>query len=394
MKLRFILLLLAALLLAGCSARKPLLYGAAVTPAEISPNADGVADVARLTYEVSRPATVSIYLVDEAGVRHVFRQAASRPRGSYEALFSGVIEDRLLPDGCYACVFEAQAADGESARAEIPLILAGGAADYIEIRNLNIYPALFTPNRDGITDRVTIAYYLTKEAAKVQAYLLSATGEKYPLPEDKIRPVGQVGNHEHDYEGGVDLGATPPPNGTYTVVVEAEDAVGNRDVARGSLTIADGGVPQVQIVNRAAEWSATTVPLGGTLTFTCTVRNTGKVGVRTKGPASGTLYTTSENFNSKAMYEEPGVFRIGLDFEGNSSGRSYPFRWQLGLDADLAIVDGQAYLMPGQTALVVGHLEIVDPPAKVAPTYWIGLLHEQVQIVEDRVEPLVVTIGF
>jgi hypothetical protein len=395
LKLRvfFVAVICLTALLTGCS-RKPLLYDVHVEPDVISPNADGVADVASITYALGRHALVTLSFRGESGAEHALRSEADRPRGTYRILFSGVIENRLLPDGRYTCVVEAVADNGERASVEMPLTLQGGEATQIEIHNLNIYPATFTPNRDGISDRVTIAYYLTKEARDVQVYLLGADGTKYPIPEDQIRPMGQSGNHEHDYEGGVDLGAAPPPDGTYTVVVEAEDAVGTRDVARGQLTIENGGVPRVEVVNRSADWSATTVPLGGTLTFTCTVRNIGKVGVRTKGPEPDTTYTTSENFNSKGMYEEPGIFRLGLDYEGNSSGRTYPFRWQLGRDDELAVVDGQKYLMPGQTATIVGHIQIIDKPVKVAPYYWLGLIHEQVWIVEDRVEPVSITIGF
>jgi hypothetical protein len=396
LKLRALYLVIALCLaawLTGCG-QKPLLYDVHVDPEVISPNADGVADVARITYALGRHASVTLYFEDESGAQHALRTDAERPRGTYEVLFSGVIEDRLLPDGRYTCVVEAVADNGERATVTAPLTLQGGEATQIEIRNLNIYPASFTPNRDGINDRVTIAYYLTTEAKDVEVYLLGSDGTKYPIPADKIRPMGQAGNHEHDYEGGVDLGAAPPPDGTYTVVVEAEDAVGTRAVARGQLTIENGGVPMVEVVNRAAEWSSTVVPLGGTLTFTCTVRNIGKVGVRTKGPEPGTTYTTSENFNSKGMYEEPGIFRLGLDYEGNSSGRTYPFRWQLGRDDELTVVDGQKYLMPGQTVMVVGHIQIIDQPVKVAPYYWLGLIHEQVWIVEDRVEPVPITIGY
>jgi hypothetical protein len=395
LKLRvfFVAVICLTALLTGCS-RKSLLYDVHVEPDVISPNADGVADVASITYALGRHALVTLSFRGESGAEHALRSEADRPRGTYRILFSGVIENRLLPDGRYTCVVEAVADNGERASVEMPLTLQGGEATQIEIHNLNIYPATFTPNRDGISDRVTIAYYLTKEARDVQVYLLGADGTKYPIPEDQIRPMGQSGNHEHDYEGGVDLGAAPPPDGTYTVVVEAEDAVGTRDVARGQLTIENGGVPRVEVVNRSADWSATTVPLGGTLTFTCTVRNIGKVGVRTKGPEPDTTYTTSENFNSKGMYEEPGIFRLGLDYEGNSSGRTYPFRWQLGRDDELTVVDGQKYLMPGQTATIVGHIQIIDKPVKVAPYYWLGLIHEQVWIVEDRVEPVSITIGF
>lgn len=397
MKVRTFLLVLAflglALAVASCGG-KPLLSAVNLDPAVISPNADGVTDVARIKYQLARKASISITFLDAQSGKHVFRADAARPAGSYEALFSGVIDNRLLPDGSYTCVLEATTSQGEHAKIETPLTIQGGESDYIEIKNLNIYPTTFTPNRDGINDRVTIAYYLTKEAAKVQVYLLDAQGSQYPIPEDKIRKMGQVGNHEHDYEGGVDLGATPPTDGTYTVVVEAEDAVGNRDVVRGQLTIQDGGVPQAQIVNRAAQWSASVLPLGGTLTFTCTVENIGKVGIRTKGPPSGTTYTTSENFYSKDMAEEPGIFRVGLDYDGNSSGRTYPFRWQLGSDDELTVVNGYKYLMPGQIVTVVGHLTIVDKPFTITPYYWLGLMHEQVQIVDDKVDPVPVTIEY
>ena len=380
--------------LASCDSKRPLLYDVEIAPATISPNADGIADVARIKYSVARRAMVSVYLVDALGGRHVLREQAARPPGTYEALFSGVVADRLLPDGSYLCVFEAVGDGADVARKELPLTLEGGEPTHIEILNLTIHPPILTPNRDGISDRVTIGYYLTKEATKVQVYLLGADGKRYPLPEDKIRPVGQQGNHEHDYEGEVDRGATPPPDGDYEVVVEAEDAVGNRQVVRGTLTIKNGGVPQVEIVNRAATWSSGVVPLGEVLSFTCTVRNIGNVGVRTKGPPPGTLYNTSENFNSKEMYEEPGVFRVGLDYDGNSSGRQYPFRWQLGRDDELTDIDGYLYLMPGQAVEVVGHLRIVDVPVTIAPYHWIGLIHEQVQIVMDRVEASPISVGF
>lgn len=74
------------------------------------------------------------------------------------------------------------------------------------------------------------------------------------------------------------------------------------------------------------------------------------------------------------------------------------FRWQLGTDEELAVLETdigpQTYLMPGQTATVVGHLVIDDRPVKVQPYYWLGLIHEQVWIVQDRVEPTAISIGF
>jgi len=390
-------LVLVALLLAGCGPGE-LIREVSIRPAVISPNADGVTDVAEIKYTLARQSTITLYFVDQSGGEHYFRVDKRRSKGDRTAYFSGVIDGRLLPDGDYTMVLEAVDERGRRAQVRSPITLIDGDKIPLRIDNLSIWPNEFTPNRDGITDRVTIGYNLNKTATRVQVYLLDAEGVKYPVAEDKIREVGAPGTHEHDYDAGIDLGATPPKDGLYTVVVEAEDAVGNKAKAEGGLTIKDGGVPRVEIVNRAAVFSPSVVPLSGTLTFTCTVRNIGTVPVRTKGPESGTTYSTSENYNTLREYEEPGIFRIGLDYEGNSFGRLYPFRWQLGTDQELTRLETdigtETYLMPGQTVTVVGHLRIDDPPVKTAPYYWIGLIHEQVWIVQDRVEPTSISVGF
>ncbi|MBC7264345.1 MAG: hypothetical protein H5T64_08285 [Chloroflexi bacterium] len=382
-----------ALFLASCRAG-PLIYDVQIRPDVISPNADGVDDVAAVSYKIGSNANISIYLIDAQGNKHYFRRDGRRSHGSYTALFSGVIDGRMLPDGTYTMVLEATNESGRTEKIEKSITLVDADTNYIEIRNLNIYPSSFTPNRDGIKDRVTIAYYLNKEATIVRVYLLGPDGEKYPIPDDKIRPMGAPGNHEHDYEGGVDLGAAPPPDGTYTVVVEAEDAVGNRDQKTGQLTIEVGGVPMAEIVNRAVQWSGDSYALGQTLTFTCTVRNIGKVPIRTQGPESGYTYTNAETYGSCGYYTDPGVFRVGLDMEDNSIGREYPWRWQLGKDSELTVIDGHKYLMPGQTVQVVGHLTFVDKTPRTAPYFWVGLIHEEVRKVDDRVDPKQVTIDF
>jgi hypothetical protein len=374
------------------------LHDVSIRPTTISPNADGTDDIAELKYSVSRQANVSIHLIDADGQRHTFRDRKRRSEGDRTAYFGGVIDGSLLPDGDYTVLFEAVDQSGQQERLEKQITLHNGDPVHLHIENLNIWPKAFTPNRDGITDRVTVAYNLNKEATWVDVYLLDEQGTKYPVPEDKIREMGAAGSHEHDYDAGVDLGAMPPDDGEYTVVVEAEDAVGNKDRVEGKLTISGGGVPHVAVVNRAARFSPQVLPLGSTLTFTCTVKNTGRVPVRTIGPEPGTVYDTATNFNTLGAYEEPGAFRIGLDYEGNADGRMYPFRWQLGMDEELTVIDTeigpQKYLMPGQTVTVVGHLRVLEKPFKTNPYYWLGLIHEQVEIVQDRIEPTSISLGF
>jgi hypothetical protein len=66
----------------------------------------------------------------------------------------------------------------------------------------------------------------------------------------------------------------------------------------------------------------------------------------------------------------------------------------LGRNDELTVIDGQKYLMPGQRATVVGRIQIIDEPATVEPRYWLGLIHEQVEIVNDWVEVTDIAVGF
>ena len=390
-----------------------LLSDVSLNPANISPYAGSPNAATTIHYTIERASTVSIYLIDQQSGHHDFRNNQPRAAGSYDALFTGAINDGVLPDGQYTVVIEAKDGTGQSATIQKTLTITGADATLPQLTNYTVFPNLFTPNQDGIDDRVTIRYYLTKPA-KTDVYLTDGKN-RYEVMEKKSTlcikdELSCAGPHEYDYDGGIDQLATPPPNGTYDVIADAVDAVGNHTHESKQLIISDGGIPRATIKNSGVDWSpqaipslvtepnALLVPLGGTLTFTVTVENIGPVPIRTKGPVPGTLYTTSENFNTRQQYEEPGVWRIGLDSEGNSAGRSYPYRWQLGADSELkqVTIDGKEYLylMPGQRVTVSGTLRIVDKPPRINVHYWVGLVQEDVRIVEDHVEPKLVTVEY
>jgi hypothetical protein len=406
------ILILIFVLLTAC-AGDALLYDVSLTPDAISPHPGSENIATTLHYALARDASISIYLLDARGARHDFRIDQTRVVGEYDATFTGAINNRVLPDGAYRLVIEAKDARGQIAKIEKRLTITNADSTPPELQGFSVFPDAFTPNQDGIADRVIIRYWLTKPA-KLDVYLTDGKN-RYEVAEKKTTlnlkdGMSQPGAHEYDYDGGIDLLAPPPPNGTYTVVAEAVDAIGNRTRAEKALTIKESGIPRATISNSGVEWSpkglpslkieptAILVPLGDTLTFTVTVQNVGPVPLRTIGPEPGTLYTTSENFNTKKFYEQPGVWRVGLDSEGNSAGRSYPYRWQIGSTKELTrvVMDGKEYfyLMPGQRVTVSGTLRIVDKPPRVNVYYWVGLIQEDVRIVEDRVEPKLVTVEF
>ncbi|MEW5957198.1 MAG: hypothetical protein AB1801_05720 [Chloroflexota bacterium] len=394
------------LLLAACAGGS-LLSNVSINPDTITPNADGLADVTRLSYRLSRSANLSIYLVDGAGERHYFRDNRRRSEGDYRVDFGGVINGAMLPDGVYTWIVEAVADDGQTDRRQGTLTIHNADTSKPELQGFSVYPQTFTPNRDGIDDRVDINYYLTKEAG-VSVYLMGPDGvTRYPIAElERDIEPGQPGFHTYDYEGGVDRGADPPPDGLYTVYAEAEDRVGNRTIVTSTLAIAEGGVPRADIVAGNVDFynPATgdkVVPLGQTLAFTLTVENFGNVPIRTTGPASGEPYRSDENFNTKGSPESSGAWRIGLDYEGNPS-YAYPYRWAVGNLAELEkrVINGNTeyFLMPGQRAIVTGSIQIMDVPVSNNDrvTFWAGLIHEDVSIdvFNDHVDPQPIVIGF
>jgi hypothetical protein len=393
------------LLLMNCAGR-PLLTTVSVRPQAITPNADGIEDVARISYHLNGSADLSIYFLDGEGQRYYFRDSRRRSEGNYGVDFSGVVDGAMLPDGTYTWVVEAVADDGETSSQKGQLVIQEADIEKPMLEGFSVYPQVFTPNRDGINDRVDINYYLTKQA-EVSVYLVAPDGEtKYPIAEVErdIEP-GQPGFHTYDYEGGVDLGAEPPPDGLYTVQAEAVDRVGNRTIVTSSLTIEEGGVPRADIVSAEVDFynpktGHPVVPLGQTLAFTLTVENFGSVPIRTLGPSSGTHYRSDENFNTQGFYESPGVWRVGIDYEGNPS-YAYPYRWAVGnldeLEQRVINNNVEYFLMPGQRAIVVGSIEIVDVPAgRDTVDFWAGLIHEHVSIelFNDHVSPTPIVIGF
>jgi len=399
-KFYVLLFTLLCLLVTACSST-PLLTNMAVTPETISPRPGEKNRATLITYSLARPANVSVYLQDANG-KYVLRENQPRAAGDFQILFGGSVNNRTLNDGAYQVVVTAQDANGMHEEKTAALNIINADTSLPELQNFTVFPQAFTPNQDGLDDRVIIRYYLTKPA-RVTVYLTDGK-QKFPIDEKKETTLltedklSEIGPHEYDYDAGIDRGAPPPPDGQYTVVAEAVDANGNLVRAEAPLVIQDGGTPRAAIIGSAGDFNPRVVPLGDTLFFTVTVKNVGTVPIRTKGPEPGFVYNTSQNFSTIEQYEEPGIWRLGVDSEGNSIGRQYPYRWQLGMDNELTRVEREGktiyYLMPGQVATISGGIKITDKPPKVDPAYWFGLVQEQVRIVEDHVEPTRITVDF
>ena len=409
--IRWTWLLALALIVSACRPAE-LLSKVTFTPDAISPNADGVADATQIHYELGRRATVSIYLVSSDGSRHYFRNAQPRPSGVYDVLFGGVIDGKLLPDGSYQWVVEATDEAGQTQSVDGQLTLSGGDKVPLEITNFTISPQLFTPNQDGISDRVTINVPLSKPATLIVTLqnVLCNGSSTPPLDrpgldctpfamtekEGSLRKAGERGVHVFDYDAGVDQGADPPADGTYVVTANAQDAVGQVTIVTGTVTIKDGGIPRAEIVDGNVDFSARSLLVGQTLYFTLTVDNYGAVPIRTSGPPPGYVYEMDQNFNVPGFAEESGAWRVAIDFD--TSLRNYPFRWAVGGPDDLIVqeIDSNRYyyLPAGAKAVVTGGIHITEKPPRDPLYFWAGLIHEDggIDDVNNRVDQHSITI--
>ena len=410
MRNRYLLVALVAalpLILIACGERS-LLTRVSFDRDMIRPNADGHEDALKITYHLNRSAEVSIFFEDGDGNRYVFRDRAYRGPSverPYEVLFSGVVDGYLLPgesfdfdvpsrvlqDGGYMWTIEATESTGHTERVTGTLTIADADTALPELGNLTVSPPEFTPNRDGINDRARINVYLSKADTTLSVYLMDENGIRYPVERDSqtLARTGQPGLYAFDYDAGVDDGVQPPPDGTYAVYAEARDRVGQRTVARSSLTIRDGGLPMGYIHNGEVEWSTNSVVIGETLVFTLTVDNDGTAPIRTSGPAPGTVYDSDQNYATLGEYIQSGVFRVGIHCENAIT--NYPWRWAVGDESVLVERDGHLYLPPFTRATVTGGVRFSELMGARNPQYcWAGLIHEDVEIspVNDRVDPV------
>lgn len=410
----------------------------------ITPNADGQDDIVPFSYRLSRPANVTLMFEAPDGAIYYFRDGRPRNAGEHRVLFSGVVdgftlpgeqfdstvERRLIPDAVYDWTLIAEGTERDERASHIGVLtIREGDAQLPLIESFTLAPSVFTPNKDGITDRVGISAVVTKPDVEVNAYLLDEDGQRYVIAPRELAtsPDIQGERYEFDYEGGVDINADPPPNGTYTVVVQAQDAVGQRTSRSTSLTLEKGGKPLAGIVGQSIgydvnfavrphearfysdaeglgdlieppmleedlNFNTVVVPLGDLLVFRVVVENYGASPIRTSGPPPGTVYDQTQLAASLGEQgrQQAGVWRVGLQCE--TSAESYPWRWALGdettLETEYDENSGNTYLylLPEERAEVWGAVRMTEFVRTVNPqNCYAGLIHEGVAVVNQVV---------
>jgi hypothetical protein len=193
----------ATLLVSSC-VPQPLLSNVSFSDDLITPNADRERDVLVISYDLSRPAVVSISFVDDGGETYYFRDHIRYGPSvdvPYEVYFAGVVdgyelpgeafdefsvEKRVLQDGRYTWVVEAiDPVSGATERVTGAVTIENADTSLPELKGFSIHPPVFSPNRDGLNDRATINVDLKKDVEELTVYLTGPDGVRYHVEEDE-----------------------------------------------------------------------------------------------------------------------------------------------------------------------------------------------------------------
>jgi flagellar hook assembly protein FlgD len=197
--------------------------------ATVSPNGDGVADSATVTYRTTASATVAASVLDAAGaIVETLLEPTQQPAGSYTLTFGG----DGLPDGRYTARIDA--ADAETSVSKLVEVAVTRT-----LGDLTVTPKAFSPNGDGRADRLTGRFTLLNPAA-VRVRVLR-DGHWVATPFEGDLPAGR---RQVDWDGAKRVGKLL--DGTYTLQVEATDAVAT--AVLGQEIASDTRAPVVRIL--------------------------------------------------------------------------------------------------------------------------------------------------
>ncbi|MGH3065292.1 MAG: N-acetylmuramoyl-L-alanine amidase [Gaiellaceae bacterium] len=215
---------------AGGAAPTLAIEAASAQPEAISPNADGQADSAALTYRLSTAANVTVEIADPVGgVVATLIDRVWTGAGQHTVPIDGT----SLADGRYGIVITARTAAGVSVQS-VPSLTVSRTLGAVTAT-----PAAFSPNADGRRDRLVVAFLLT--AAADVRIRIERDGRWVASP---LSASFLPGPQRFVWDGARAAGALR--DGEYEAIVEAQDSAGG--ISYGVPFVSDTAAPRLRFL--------------------------------------------------------------------------------------------------------------------------------------------------
>src|SRR6186997_690628 len=186
------------------------LSGASAAPSSISPNGDGQADTATVSFTLSADANVAVTLVDASGAAVAQVEPKQWRRAGPRTV---TVAANAVPDGAYVVRITANATGGRQATLDVPLTVVR------VFGRVTLDPPALTPNGDGRGDVLSISIPLAAAAELTVRILRDSRWVATPFA-----GAVEAGTQRVTWDGRKRLGKAQ--DGGYTVSVEAVDAAG------------------------------------------------------------------------------------------------------------------------------------------------------------------------
>jgi len=200
----------------------PTITGLSADPATISPNADGYQDKTTITYTTNQSLFNSVAIYDDSGtLMRTLKNAVVLAAGPQTVVWDGKYTpaggtSTPVPDGTYTVRVTGQDAAGNAVQSSTPVVVD------TTISKISVNYPYFSPNGDTRRDTTTISYTL-KSDATVTVLIRDGSGTTVRTVQDG---VGQVaGVYSAVWDGTLTDGSVAP-EGAYTAVVQAVNAIG------------------------------------------------------------------------------------------------------------------------------------------------------------------------
>jgi hypothetical protein len=360
-----------------------LLTGASLSASTISPNGTGLQDHIDLNYSLGQAGKICIAVQTAAGQPIFIHKDIDRQPGDYTLNFRGLVaadngDMRVLPDGQYKMLLSVAGANGQKEDQSFDFAVKDADTALPQVTEASAYPQTISPNYDAIDDVAQISFRLSKKA-NVSVFVGKPGGQRYIIKSfEKADPA----EYKVTFNGTTAEGKLLD-NGDYQFFIVATDTAGNQVTQTGPVSIQNGGQPQIKVLD--VQFEPQRLMQGQTVKVTIRVKNMGKVVLRTQGPDPGFTYTTNETFasvNNGQYVDKAGLWRVGVDWDGNSGSgpRRYPFRWGLGRD-----------LQPGEEATITGNITILQNEKQMS--FYAGVIQEGIGFPADQLGRTLIEVG-